>query len=25
MFFDSELPQDFVEVLEKWDKYVMYT
>lgn len=25
MYFDSELPQDFVEVLEKWDKYVMYT
>lgn len=25
MHFDSELPQDFVEVLEKWDKYVMYT
>jgi 23S rRNA pseudouridine1911/1915/1917 synthase len=25
MFFDSELPTDFVEVLDKWDKYVMYT
>jgi len=25
MHFDSELPQDFVDVLEKWEKYVMYT
>ncbi|MEJ0031138.1 MAG: RluA family pseudouridine synthase [Bacteroidota bacterium] len=25
MYFESELPQDFVEVLDKWDKYVMYT
>jgi 23S rRNA pseudouridine1911/1915/1917 synthase len=25
MYFDSELPQDFVEVLEKWEKYVTYT
>ena len=25
MHFDSDLPHDFVEVLEKWDKYVMYT
>lgn len=25
MFFDSELPQDFKEVMEKWEKYVMYT
>jgi 23S rRNA pseudouridine1911/1915/1917 synthase len=25
MHFDSELPQDFVEVLEKWEKYVTYT
>jgi len=25
MQFDSELPQDFVDVLEKWDNYVMYT
>ena len=25
MFFDSELPNDFVEVIEKWEKYVMYT
>jgi 23S rRNA pseudouridine1911/1915/1917 synthase len=25
MQFDSELPHDFVEVLDKWDKYVMYT
>jgi 23S rRNA pseudouridine1911/1915/1917 synthase len=22
--FDSELPQDFVEVLAKWDHYVKY-
>lgn len=25
MFFESELPTDFVEVLEKWGKYVTYT
>lgn len=25
LHFDSELPQDFVEVLEKWDHYVKYT
>ena len=25
MQFDSDLPQDFVEVLDKWDKYVTYT
>jgi len=25
MQFDSELPQDFVDVMEKWDNYVMYT
>ncbi|MEI9919244.1 MAG: RluA family pseudouridine synthase [Bacteroidota bacterium] len=25
MFFDLELPQDFLEVLEKWEKYVTYT
>ncbi|HEX8061313.1 MAG TPA: RluA family pseudouridine synthase [Cyclobacteriaceae bacterium] len=25
MHFDSELPKDFVDVLEKWEKYVMYT
>jgi len=25
MYFESELPQDFVDVLEKWEKYVMYT
>ena len=25
MYFDSELPQDFIDVLDKWEKYVMYT
>lgn len=25
MFFESELPADFVEVIEKWEKYVTYT
>jgi 23S rRNA pseudouridine1911/1915/1917 synthase len=25
MEFDSDLPQDFVDVMEKWDNYVMYT
>lgn len=25
MFFDSELPQDFVDVLDKWENYVTYT
>lgn len=25
MQFDSELPADFVEVMDKWEKYVMYT
>jgi 23S rRNA pseudouridine1911/1915/1917 synthase len=25
MHFDSELPQDFVDVLDKWEKYVTYT
>ncbi len=25
MQFDSDLPQDFVEVMDKWEKYVMYT
>lgn len=25
MQFDSALPTDFVEVMEKWEKYVMYT
>jgi len=25
MYFESELPQDFREVLEKWDRYVQYT
>jgi 23S rRNA pseudouridine1911/1915/1917 synthase len=25
MFFDSELPKDFVEVIAKWEHYVKYT
>ena len=25
MYFESELPDDFREVLEKWDRYVQYT
>jgi 23S rRNA pseudouridine1911/1915/1917 synthase len=25
MFFDSELPQDFKDVLAKWENYVTYT
>lgn len=25
MFFDSELPTDFTEVLEKWENYVQFT
>ncbi len=25
LFFDSELPQDFREVLEKWENYVQYS
>jgi 23S rRNA pseudouridine1911/1915/1917 synthase len=25
MYFESELPQDFREVLEKWNRYVQYT
>jgi 23S rRNA pseudouridine1911/1915/1917 synthase len=24
MHFESELPQDFLDVLEKWDNYVKY-
>ncbi|WKN33053.1 RluA family pseudouridine synthase [Porifericola rhodea] len=25
MYFESELPQDFTEVLQKWERYVQYT
>ena len=24
MFFESELPEDFTEVLERWDNYVQF-